>query len=165
MKRILTTLCALAFVMAGIIPGETPAVKPRWSPITQEALTIGNAPVASFIVAALKLSSNPEDPIRRALYNQFLGLPLNAPLNDGERDFLQGLRLKGVEEALEELILRYRLHTRTEDIAYIQAIQEQVHTFSASKIADLPLFVKWWEETGRPQSINLPQNSRAITII
>ena len=133
--------------------------------VTQEALTIGNAPVASFIVAALKLSSNPEDPIRRALYNQFLGLPLNAPLNDGERDFLQGLRLKGVEEALEELILRYRLHTRTEDIAYIQAIQEQVHTFSASKIADLPLFVKWWEETGRTQSINLPQNSRAITII
>ncbi len=133
--------------------------------VTQEALTIGNAPVASFIMATLELSSNPEDPIQRALFNRFQGLPLNAPLNEGELNFLHGLRLKSVEEALEELILHYRLHTRTEDVAYIQAVQEQAHTFSTSKIADLPLFVKWWKEKGSDQSIDLPPNRRAITII
>ncbi|MFQ8806726.1 MAG: hypothetical protein ACLR8Y_18640 [Alistipes indistinctus] len=92
-------------------------------------------------------------------------MPLNAPLNDGERDFLQGLRLKGVEEALEELDpalpaahpdRRHCLHPgHSRAGTYVQRF----------KIADLPLFVKWWEETGRTQSINLPQNSRAITII
>lgn len=133
--------------------------------VTQEALTIGNAPIATFIIVAFKLASVPDDSIRLALYNQYLNRDFDTPLPDEERTFLQNLRLKGIEEAFEEVVLHYQLQEHAEDIAYIQAIQEMVHTFSTSKIADLPLFVKWWDETGHSKSINLPQNQQAITII
>lgn len=70
-----------------------------------------------------------------------------------------------IEEAFEETVLHYRLNEKVRDIAYIQAMQEQVHAFSTSKIADLPLFLKWWDETGAAQSISLPRNRNAITVI
>ena len=37
--------------------------------MTQEALIVGNAPVSSFIAAALRLSLNPDDSLSRAVYN------------------------------------------------------------------------------------------------
>ena len=70
-----------------------------------------------------------------------------------------------IEEAFEETVLHYRLNEKVRDIAYIQAMQEQVHAFSTSRIADLPLFLKWWDETGAAQSISLPRNRNAITVI
>ena len=133
--------------------------------VTTEALTIGNAPAANFIVVAFRLATTPDDSIRLALYNQFLHRDFGQPLPEDERTFLQDLRLKGIEEAFDEVVLRYHLQDKPENIAYIQAVQDLVHTFSTSKIADLPLFIKWWDETGHSKSINLPQNHQAITII
>ena len=70
-----------------------------------------------------------------------------------------------IEEAFEETVLHYRLNEKVRDIAYIQAMQEQVHAFSTSRIADLPLFLEWWDETGAAESISLPRNRNAITVI
>ncbi len=133
--------------------------------VTQEALTIGNAPVCRFIAAVFALSVDAQESIHRALYNQFRGLPLERALDEGEERFVASLRLRSLEEAFDEVLLQYGLHERTEEIAYLQALQDQIHTFSTSKIADIPLFLKWWQETGREQSISLPEKSRALTIL
>ena len=50
-----------------------------------------------------------------------------------------------IEEAFEEILLRYRLNEQAQEVAYLQAMQEQIHAFSTSKIADIPLFLKWWD--------------------
>lgn len=137
----------------------------RYDVVTQEALQIGNSDTAGFIAAVLRLASEGDDLIKRAVYNRYLDQPMERPLAEEEKDFIARLCLLSVEEAFEEILLRYRLNEKTEDVAYIQAMQEQIHTFSTSKIADIPLFLKWWEETGRGQSISLPRTRNAITVI
>ena len=133
--------------------------------VTQEALTIGHAPVSRFIAALFTLSIDPQESISRALYNQFRGFPLEQSLSEEEERFVRSLRLRPLEEAFDETLLHYALNERTEEIAYLQALQDQVHAFSTSKIADIPLFLKWWQELGREQSISLPDKSHALTII
>ena len=133
--------------------------------VTQEALTIGHAPVSRFITALFALSIDPQESIHRALYNQFRGFPLEQPLSEEEERFVRSLRLLPLEEAFDETLLHYALNERTEEIAYLQALQDQIHAVSTSKIADIPLFLKWWQETGCEQSISLPDKSHALTII
>ena len=61
----------------------------RFDVMTQEALSVGNAPVSSFIAAALRLALNPDDSLSRAVYNHYLGRPFDRPLDDSERDFFR----------------------------------------------------------------------------
>ncbi|MBQ4278382.1 MAG: UvrD-helicase domain-containing protein [Rikenellaceae bacterium] len=133
--------------------------------VTQDALTIGSSPVAGYIMACLRLVLNPRDAIHTALYNQWHGHLVGDPLPPADRDFLRSLRTLPLEEAFEQILVRDRLGERPDDVAYIQALHEQVIAYTSRNVADIPLFVKWWDETGRTQSINLPSGSRAITII
>ena len=59
----------------------------RFDVMTQEALIVGNAPVSSFIAAALRLSLNPDDSLSRAVYNHYLGRGFDRPLPGDERTF------------------------------------------------------------------------------
>ena len=133
--------------------------------VTQEALTIGNSAVAGFIAAVMSLSANPENSIKKAVFNRFLGKTVNAELAQEEEKFIRSLRLVSLEEAFEEIIIRYSLNSDPDNIAYIQAMQEQVLSLGATKVSDISLFLKWWEETGAGESIKLPENPQAITII
>ncbi len=133
--------------------------------VTAEALTIGAAPVAGFIVACLRLAVNPDDAIRQAVYRRWLNLPFSHPLPAEEAEFIRSLRIRSPQEAFEKILIRYRLAEKREDIAYIQALHEQMIAFSTSTIADLPLFLKWWDDTGASQSVHMPQSRSAITII
>ena len=137
----------------------------RYDVVTQEALQIGNSDAASFIAAVLRLASEGDDSVKRAVYNRYLGEPMERPLSGEEKDFVGRLCLLSIEEAFEEILLRYRLNEQAQEVAYLQAMQEQIHAFSTSKIADIPLFLKWWDETGRSQSISLPRTRNAITVI
>ena len=133
--------------------------------VTQEALQIGHSDTAGFIASVFRLAAGSDEPVKRAVYNLYLGNPVEQPLTESEQAFIESLGLMSIEEAFEETVLHYRLNEKVRDIAYIQAMQEQVHAFSTSKIADLPLFLKWWDETGAAQSISLPRNRNAITVI
>ena len=133
--------------------------------VTQEALQIGHSDTAGFIASVFRLAAGSDEPVKRAVYNLYLGNPVEQPLTESEQAFIESLGLMSIEEAFEETVLHYRLNEKVRDIAYIQAMQEQVHAFSTSRIADLPLFLKWWDETGAAQSISLPRNRNAITVI
>ena len=136
----------------------------RFDVMTQEALIVGNAPVSSFIAAALRLSLNPDDSLSRAVYNHYLGHPFDRPLDAPERDFFRSVRLLSPEEAFERIVMRYDLQERREEIAYLQAVHEQIINFCAGRVADIPLFLKWWDEQGSGRSLNVEQGETTIEI-
>lgn len=132
--------------------------------VTQEALTVGAAAVSGFIISCLALAADRSDSIRRAVYNRWLGRPFGEPFPEGEDVFFARLAAMSPEEAFEEIVMRYELQGRKADIAYIQAIHEQINSFSSRSVADIPLFLKWWEEQGAKASVTMQGGGEAITV-
>lgn len=136
--------------------------------MTQDSLVIGSSPITAFVTAAFQLSVDPEDSIRRALYNRYIGdRPLDAPLPDEELSFLLSLRLLPPEEAFEEVVMRYDLGNagrHGHEIAYLQALHEQIIAFSTKRVADLPLFLAWWAERGAAKALTVEQGERTIEV-
>ena len=133
--------------------------------VTQEALQIGSSSVVGFIVAVFRLVLDLNESISRAIHNQFLDRPFGQDLDPKETEFLHKLRLASIEEVFDEVVMYYKLSEREGEIAYLQAFENQIHRFATSRIADLPLFVSWWEESGATQSIALPQTQNAINVL
>ena len=136
----------------------------RFDVMTQEALIIGNAPVSSFIVASLRLALNPDDALPRALFNQGLGHPFDRPLSESERLFFRSIRLLSPEEAFERIVMEFDLQGDRRQTAYLQAIHEQIIAFCSSKIADIELFLRWWDETGCNRSLCVDESLTTVEI-
>ena len=137
----------------------------RFEVMTHEALRIGTAPVCTFIVSAMRLAMNGEDSLNRANYNHFLGRPFEAPLHEEERAFFRSLQLLSPEEAFERIVMRYELQTAADRTVYLQAIHEQLIAFCSDRIADIPLFLRWWEEQGSEQSLSIERSETAVEIM
>ena len=136
----------------------------RFDVMTQEALIVGKAPVSSFLVAALRLALNPEDSLSRAVFNRHLGRAFDERLADDEVGFFRSIRLLSPEEAFERIVMRYELQHDRSSIAYMQALHEQIIAFSASKIADIALFLRWWDEQGQNRSLSVEQSATTVEI-
>jgi ATP-dependent exoDNAse (exonuclease V) beta subunit len=132
--------------------------------VTAEALTVGASAASRFVIAALSLAANPADTIQRAILNRWCGRDFDAELPEDEVEFFARIAALSPEEAFEEVVLRFGLHDRAADVAYIQAIHQQITTFSSRSVADLTLFLKWWNERGAGQSITMQAESDAITV-
>ena len=137
----------------------------RFEVMTREALLLGAAPVSSFVVAVLHLALNSDDSIHRACYNRFLERRFDAPLSDDERLFFRSLRLLSPEDAFERIVMRYALQHAEAHTAYLQAIHERLIAFCAGRIADIPLFLRWWEEQGAKQSLAIEHSDHAVEIM
>lgn len=133
--------------------------------VTQEALTLGKSNVVNFIVSVMYLTVSPDNSIQRAVYNRFLDRDIATEFDENEIGFFSALRLVSIEEAFEKILSTYSLNELTGDIAYIQAIHNHIHGFSTTKIADFPVFLKWWEESGHNLSVNIPSNRNAISVL
>ena len=136
----------------------------RFDVMTQEALIIGKAPVSSFVAAALRLCVDGGDSSARAIYNRYLGRPFDAPLDGAQQAFFRAARLLSPEEAFERIVLRHDLqHDRTQT-AYLQAFHEQIIAFCNNRIADIALFLGWWEEQGAARSLSVERSRSAVEI-
>ena len=133
--------------------------------VTQEALTIGRAPVIRFVVACFRLAVNIDDSISRAIYLRGQGRSVAETLSDSEKAFLDGLRRISPEEAFEQILLEYHPDRQPGSTAYLQAFHDQLLSFGSNRISDIPLFLRWWDEKGSAESINLPAGQDAITIL
>ena len=133
--------------------------------MTREALLIGSADVSTFLVSVLRLTVNSEDSLSRANYNRFLGRAFDTPLNEHEQTFFRSLRLLSPEDAFERIVMHYELQHSEHHTAYLQAIHEQLITFCANRIADIPLFLRWWDEQGSMQSLSIEQSESAVEIM
>lgn len=138
--------------------------KYRFDVMTREALVVGNAPVSGFIAAALRLSLNPDDTLNRAVWNRYLGGAFDRPLSDDEREFFRSIRLLSPEEAFERIVMRNNLQDDPSQTAYLQAVHEQIISFCASRIADIPLWLAWWDEQGSTRSLSVEASETAVEI-
>ena len=137
----------------------------RFDVMTQEALVAGKAPVCAFLAAAMRLALDPGDRMHRAVYNDYLARPFDAPLPDAERDFCRSVRLLPPAEAFERIVMRYGLQSRREETAYLQAFHEAVIRCCTRRTADLPLFLEWWDETGSRQSLSVERSETTVGIM
>ena len=135
--------------------------------MTQEALIIGLAPIVKFIISLFKLAINPDDSIALTIYRRYGSkeLSFGDPLSDDELQFLQSIRLLSPEAAFERIVMQYNLAERVEESAYIQALHEHIVRFCIDKVADIALFLKWWDESGSTKSMSVEQSERTIEII
>ncbi|MFI3247505.1 MAG: UvrD-helicase domain-containing protein [Rikenellaceae bacterium] len=140
--------------------------KYRFDVMTQQALIVGYAPVSQFIIAVLRLALNPDDTLQRAIYNKFLKRShLDNPIEDRELKLLSSIRMFAPIEAFEMIVMEYDLDQDVSNIAYLQAIHEQIIAFSNNRIGDIALFLEWWEQKGSTKSLNVERSENAIEIM
>ena len=133
--------------------------------MTQEALSIGSAPVSVFIIANMKLAINPQDMVSLALFNSFVNAPtLNQPISVDDQRLLQEIKTASPEVAFNRIVKYYELDSAESDIAYIQALHEQIGLFCSSRVADLMLFLRWWDDSGHKTPISVEQNTNSIEV-
>lgn len=133
--------------------------------MTQDSLIVGNSPISQFVIAILRLSQNPKDSISRAIMNRYLGRSYSTLLEEDDVKFLSQVSQLTPEEAFEHIVSRYSLHTSKGDIAYLQALHEQIITFCSSKVADIQLFLKMWDEKGADKSLSVEKSDNTIELI
>ena len=141
----------------------------RFDVITQDALTVSYDPVSGFIIACMRLAINPKDDLSRLTINKYLAergvdRALDAELNNEEQEFFARMRSTSPEEAFEQIVIRYELNRIPEAVAYIQALHELVVSFCVNRVADIPLFLRWWDEKGYKTALSSQENTQAIEI-
>lgn len=133
--------------------------------MTQEALLINNSPAVQFILAVMRLAVTRDDAISLAIYNREQNhCDFTATLTDEEHRLLDSLRVSSPEEAFELITIHYN-HLLSEEIAFVEALHEQVVKFCSGKVADIALFMRWWDENGDGKSASIEQNENAIGIM
>ena len=132
--------------------------------MTQDSLVVGKASISNFIVAVMRLSQNSEDAISRAIINDYLQRDYTATLPDNEQQMLAYISQLSPEQAFEQIVITYELDKRLEEIAYLQALHEQVISFCASKVADIQLFLKMWDESGSGKALSVERSESTIEL-
>ena len=132
--------------------------------MTRDSLSVGRGAVSSFVIAVMRLSQNPDDVINLAVMNDYLGRAYDAPAEDSDLATLSAISQLSPEQAFERIVIDYGLDKNVEEIAYVQALHEQIVAFCSSKSADIQLFLKMWDEDGYKQTINVEQNKDTIEL-
>lgn len=132
--------------------------------LTADVLTIGTCSISEFIIAVFRLAVHNDNKIERGVYNRYLGKPLHSMLTSEELDTLHRIAHLSLMEAFEEVVRHYNLYERKEDIAALQAMHEQVISFSALRIADIQQYLKWWDEKGQDEHLTIDMSSDTIEI-
>lgn len=132
--------------------------------MTQDSLVVGSAAISNFIIAVMRLSQNNRDTISLAIMNDYLGREYDCTLTEEEMSILSQISQLTPEQAFEQIVIRYELDKHTEEIAYLQAIHEQVVAFCTSKVADIQLFLKMWDEKGASKNLSVERNNSTIEL-
>lgn len=142
----------------------------RFEVTSEEALSLISSPAVKMIIALMRLAVNRKDNESLILYKHYhQGLSSGATLSDEENEFLDTIRSMSPDDAFEAIAIRY-----AEDIkgqtAYTLALHEHIIRFCTGKVADLPLFDKWWRDKnekdgkGKP-SVRVERSERSIEIL
>ena len=133
--------------------------------MTQDSLVIGTAAVSNFVIAVMRLSQNRRDSISLAIMNDYLGRDYDCALSNEELMMLSSISQLTPEQAFEQIVMRYSLDKHEDEIAYLQALHEQVVSFCASKLADIQLFLKMWDEKGSAKSLSVENGDSTIELM
>lgn len=161
--------------------------KLRFDFISNDTLVIGASFTVSFITAILRYLVNNSDPVNLGylLYEYMINIQKkNISLNDiflsiknnrnqiisdclGEDFLSESILWKNlpVSEGVEQIIRFFGLNSRREDYPYLQAFQDLVHSFSLEKTGNIKLFIEWWDEFGKQETLSIEEKQDAINII
>lgn len=160
--------------------GEEKRNKYNYNIISNESLLISASPSVEFIVALLSGIYDPSDDLSRAVMvrNWLLSTgkdPLSADLSDpgsiakivpeGFDAFLARIRQMSLFEAVEQVILFFRLGDFAENTAYLNAFQDSVLEFSRDNSPDISSYLEWWKEAGIKRSIVLSDKQDSIRVM
>ena len=133
--------------------------------MTQDSLIVGNSSVCNFIIATLRLSQDMGDTISLAIHNDYLLKPYDTALDTQTEAWLTSISQLSPEQAFEHIVLRFDLHSHGDQIAYLQALHEQVVAFCSSKIADIALFLRAWDESGKSKALSVEKSDSTIELL
>ena len=133
--------------------------------MTQESLVVGNSSVCNFVIAVMRLSQDMGDAISLAIYNDYLAHEYNTPLNDDEQCWLRSISQLSPDDAFDHIVKRFSLGEQAGEVAYLQALHEQVVTFCASSIADISLLLNEWDEKGKEESLSVEMSDNTIELL
>ena len=132
--------------------------------LTSDSLTIDSCEIVQFIISTLRLAINPADNIERGIFNGFLSRPYETTFSDEELSLFRCIAHLSPMEAFELIVEHFELNKLTTHIAYIQAMHEQIITFSSSHIADIQHYLEWWEERGHTETLSVEMTDNTIEI-
>lgn len=152
--------------------------------VSPESLTLRSSPGIRLIIAAMQYLNNREAVIPLAnvmlLHQRLQGrqeathdlfakaaagtIPEGA-LPEGFVAHADELASLSIYEMTERLIRLFGLEHATHDQPYLSAFLDFALKFSRNDSADLAAFLEWWEETGKRQSVELPETRDAVRIL
>jgi ATP-dependent helicase/nuclease subunit A len=157
--------------------------KYNYNVISSESLLLSTAPSVSFIMALLHGLYEDDNRLSLALMLRnwmFLSGsdPNTADMSDveseterlfpeGYREFLKDVRQMTLFEAVEKIILFFKLGGDHGNTAYLSSFQDCVLEYSGAFSADIPSFLEWWENNGARKSVvvsDQPDSIRVMTI-
>ncbi len=133
--------------------------------MTQDSLIVGKSSINQFVVAVMRLSQNAKDSVSRAIMNNYLGREYSATLSSEELSFLSRISQFTPEEAFEHIVSYFSLSSAKQEIAYLQALHEQIISFSASKGGDIQLFLEMWDDNGCEESLSVEEGNNTIELM
>lgn len=132
--------------------------------LTSDSLSIGSCDVIKFIIAVMRLAINPSDDIERGIYNGYLGYKCYGDkFSPDEEQLLSKIGHLSALEAFELIIKEFGLNVEG-NATYLQAIHEQILSFSSNHIADIQHYLAWWEEHGSSESLSVEMTDNTIEI-
>ena len=132
--------------------------------LTPDALTLDSCDIVEFIISVLRLAIDPQCDIERGVYNRYLGLPLDRVLDNHDLEWLRHISHLSPLEAFESIVSRFSLDERKESIAFLQAMHEQILSFSSQRVVDIQYYLNWWDERGCNETITVEMADDTIEI-
>lgn len=129
------------------------------------SLKISAGDIVQFIISVFRLAVNPKNGIERGIYNKYLKRPFHQMLNSDELESLKHISHLSPLEAFEYIVNLYNLHEHKADIAYLQALHDEVISFTANRISDLQHFLVWWDDKGCEQNIITEMDDNTIEVM
>ncbi|MGI6323457.1 MAG: UvrD-helicase domain-containing protein [Bacteroidales bacterium] len=155
----------------------------NYNVVSNDSLTLSNSHVINFIVAVIKVLSEPDNMLAKAemlrffmlakaeknadsvpLYRENLTEEQSAAYPEGTAEFLDKTRYVTLFEVVENIIQHFDLGESTFNVAYLNTFQDQIINFPKSKTTDFDSFLEWWEVTGSSKSVTLPDNQNAASV-
>ena len=134
-----------------------PQFEQAFSIVSSEALAVSNSSAVQFILAYLQWMETPKCKFSKT----FLLVRYSAWVqNDVSRNQIDTMskyeEIIGVKpiiqrnmslfEIVENIILRFELHTKQEELAFVVEFQNLVYTYSKNNTVSITQFIEWWNE-------------------
>ncbi len=150
--------------------------------VSNDSLYVTSSAAVRFIVSVLRYRADPHDGISRAemVYGYHLlvsgspDVPDSLFTADGDGDVFDRLgadpgttagNAVSLYEMVEEIIARFSLGEKSEEIAYLMAFQDIVYEYAKNNPDNLLLFLEWWEKEKGKRVLPTSEEADALRLL